>query len=121
MLLSKINVECLKKKFICESSFWFMFVFDADEVLTLEFLHDLGSFLEHGLDQGFGHEDVARLFSVWMHGLQQHIVDIGTHAERGVAEDRASLHRRALLHPHGQSLGRDYVQGSSRGREGIQG
>lgn len=23
MLLSKINVECLKKKFICESSFWF--------------------------------------------------------------------------------------------------
>ena len=62
-----------------------LFVFDADKVFALEFLHDFGRFLEHGLHQGFGHEDVTRFLGVGMHGLQKHIVDIRTDAEGSVA------------------------------------
>ena len=61
-----------------------LFIFDADEVLALEFLHDLGGFLEHRLHQGFGHKDIARLFGVRMHGLQKDVVDIRPDAQGGV-------------------------------------
>ncbi len=65
-----------------------LLVGDAHEVFALELLHNLRGFLEHRGNQRFGHQDVAGLFVVRMHGLQHHVVDIRTHAQRCVARQR---------------------------------
>ena len=65
-----------------------LLVGDAHEIFALELLHNLRGFLEHRGNQRFGHQDVAGLFVVRMHGLQHHIVDVRTHAQRRVARQR---------------------------------
>ena len=58
-----------------------LFVLDADQVLALELLHDLGGLFEHRLHQGFGHDNTARFFRIRMDGLQKDIINIRSHTE----------------------------------------
>ena len=62
-----------------------LLILNANQFATFELLDDFGGFLEHGLDQGFGHDDLARLLGVGMHGFKQHIIDVLPNAEGGVA------------------------------------
>ena len=65
-----------------------LLVRNAHEVFALELLHNLRGFLEHRAHQRLGHQDVAGLFVVRMHGFQQHVVNVRTHAQRRVARKR---------------------------------
>ena len=58
---------------------------EPNQFASLELLEDFWGFLEHRFDQSFGHDDLARLLGVRMHGFQKHIVDVRANTQGGVA------------------------------------